>query len=251
MNAPSGSSHRNGDSRPPPSAPAYQDRFAREAPSPSGPPSAPISMSAHNRPSSATLLTAPTRPRGGGYGRDYPHPRDAPYGTPRGRGGGYHGGPPPSRHPYDSRSPTDGPPIAPRGPPPSSHHGPPPFHQDHHRDAPPSHRPPFRSNNSSSTTYPRTQRFNTHTADLSRPIPGGKINNAGVDPQAEKRLQELEEQKRKLLDAIDEKQAGKRRAVREWERGEQEVRRDGLRSELAEGSLEALTGEGGGVGAAF
>lgn len=206
-------------------------------------------MSAHNRPSSATIFAAPTRPRGGGFGRDYPDPRDSPYNAPRGRGGGYRGGRPSSHLPYDSRSPIDGPPAGPRGPLPSSH-GSQPSHYDH-RDAPAPHRPPFRSNNSSSTTYPRTQRFNTHTADLSRPIPGGKINNTGVDPQAEKRLQDLEEQKRKLLEAIDEKQATKRKAVREWERGEQEVKRDGLKSELAEGSLEALTGEGGGVGAAF
>ncbi|KAI4206976.1 MAG: hypothetical protein LQ346_000808 [Caloplaca aetnensis] len=250
MNAPAGPSHRNGDFRPPPSGPAYQDRFAREAPSSSGPPSAPISMSAHNRPSSTTILAAPTRPRGGGFGRDYSDSREGPFNAPRGRGGGYRGGHPHSRHPYESGSPIDGPPIGPRGPPSASvSHGPPPPHYDH-RDAAP-HRPPFRSNNSSSTTYPRTQRFNTHTADLSRPVPGGRINNTGVDPQAEKRLQELEEQKRKLLEAIDEKQAGKRKAVREWERGEQEVKRDGLKSELAEGSLEAMTGEGGGVGAAF
>lgn len=73
-----------------------------------------------------------------------------------------------------------------------------------------------------------------------------------MDPAAEKRLQEIEEQKRKLLDAIDEKQASKRKALREWERGEAEVKRDGLRSELAERGLEQLTGEGGGgVGAAF
>lgn len=207
-------------------------------------------MSAHNRPSSTTILAAPTRPRGGGFGRDYSDSREGPFNAPRGRGGGYRGGHPHSRHPYESGSPIDGPPIGPRGPPSASvSHGPPPPHYDH-RDAAP-HRPPFRSNNSSSTTYPRTQRFNTHTADLSRPVPGGRINNTGVDPQAEKRLQELEEQKRKLLEAIDEKQAGKRKAVREWERGEQEVKRDGLKSELAEGSLEAMTGEGGGVGAAF
>ncbi|KAL8943777.1 MAG: hypothetical protein Q9211_000860 [Gyalolechia sp. 1 TL-2023] len=251
VKTPSGPSYRNGDERPPPTAPAYHDRFAREDLSQSGPPSAPISMSAHNRSSSATLLTAPTRPRGGGHARDFPHPRDAPYSAPRGRGGGYGGGPPPPRHSYDSRYPTNGPPSGPRGPPLSSApHGPPSSHHDH-RDAPPLHRPPFRTNNSSSTTYPRTQRFNTHTADLSRPVPGGRLSNAGVDPQAEKRLQDLEEQKRKLLDAIDEKQAGKRKVMREWERGEQEVKRDGLRSELAEGSLEALTGERGGVGAAF
>ncbi len=62
---------------------------------------------------------------------------------------------------------------------------------------------------------------------------------------------EIEEQKRKLLDAIDEKQAGKRKVLREWGRGEAEVKRDGLRSELAERGLESLTGEGGGVGNAF
>lgn len=44
----------------------------------------------------------------------------------------------------------------------------------------------------------------------------------------------------------------KRKAVREWERGENEVKRDGLRTELAERSLEAMTGDGGGVvGGAF
>lgn len=203
-------------------------------------------MSAHNRPSSAALHQPPTRPRGGGYGS---HPRDGPYGPPRGRGG-YYSGPPPPRHSYESRSPADGPPSGPRGaPPPSSNHGPPPYD---HRSAEP-HRPPFRSNNSSSTTYPRTQRFNhPAAASLPQPIPGGKLNTTGVDPAAEKRLQEIEEQKRKLLDAIDEKQASKRKALREWERGEAEVKRDGLRSELAERGLEQLTGEGGGgVGAAF
>ncbi|KAL8704041.1 MAG: hypothetical protein Q9201_002779 [Fulgogasparrea decipioides] len=183
-----------------------------------------------------------------------PHPRDGPYSAPRGRGGGFHSGPPPSRPSYDSRSPTDGPPAAPRGGlPHSSSHGPPPssYYSDHRDTGPPPHRPPFRTNNSSSTTYPRTQRFNTHLGDLPRPTPGGKINDAGIDPAAAKRLQELEEQKRKLQEQIDEKQASKRKAVREWERGEQEVRRDGLRSELAERSLEGLTGEGAGVGSAF
>ncbi|KAL8838033.1 MAG: hypothetical protein Q9170_002314 [Blastenia crenularia] len=246
VNAPSEPNHRNGETRPPPSAPAYQDRFAREAPSPAGPPSAPISMSAHNRPSSATLLAAPTRPRGG-FGRDYGPSRDAPYSAPRGRGGGFPSGPSAPRHSYDSRSPINGPPAGPRGLPPSSASHGVLSHHDHREP----HRPPYRSNNSSSTTYPRTQRFNTHTADLPRPVPGGKINNTGVDPSIEKRIQELEEQKRKLLEAVDEKQAGKRKALREWARGEQEVKRDMLRSELAEGSLEALTGEGGGVGAAF
>ncbi|KAL8679116.1 MAG: hypothetical protein Q9186_004561 [Xanthomendoza sp. 1 TL-2023] len=253
MNVPSGPSYRNGDTRLPPSAPAYQDRFARDGPSSSGPPSAPLSMSAHNRPSSATIHQPPTRPRGGGgYGS---HPRDGPYGGLRGRGG-YQGGPTPPRHSYDPRSPADGPPSGPRGaPPPSSsnsHNPLPPSQYDNSRSSEPTHRPPFRTNNSSSTTYPRTQRFNHPAlASLPQPVPGGKINTGGVDPAAEKRLMEIEEQKRKLLEAIDEKQAGKRKALREWERGEKEVGRDGLRSELAERGLEGLTGEAGGVGTAF
>ncbi|KAL8947594.1 MAG: hypothetical protein Q9222_006146, partial [Ikaeria aurantiellina] len=220
QSVPTGPSYRNGESRPPPTGPTSQDRFVREAPSPSGPPSAPISMSAHNRPSSASLLQAPTRPRVGGYARDHP-PREPTYGAPRGRGGGYHNsGPPPPRHSYDSRSPPDGPSASytRAGPPPqssSSNHNPSSYDT-------PVHRPPFRTNNSSSTTYPRTQRFNTHTADLSRPVPGGSLNTTGLDPQAEKRLKELDEQKQKLLEIINEKQAGKRKALREWERGEAE-----------------------------
>ena len=205
-------------------------------------------MSAHNRPSSAALLTAPTRPRGGpgaGFGRE--HPRDGPYGPAPSRGRGGYSGPPP-RHHYDARSPNEGPPpVAPRGPPPT--HAPyDPALRDRDRDR--DHRPPFRTNNSSSTTYPRTQRFNTHLASIAQPTPGGKLDKSGIDPGAEKRLQELEDQKRKLLDAIDEKQKEKRKAVGEWERGESEVRTAGLKSELAEQSLERLTGEGG-VGAAF
>ncbi len=237
---PQSSGYRNGDSRPPPSGPGgYRDSYVRESPS-APPPSAPISMSAHNRPASASVLSAPTRPRGGSSfaGRD---PRDQSYSGPQPHRGGrplqqstYHAPPrqPPSDH-------------IPHGP--RAHHGPSTPFESSYR-AP----PPFRSNNSSSTTYPRTQRFNTnHLASVPAIVPGGEALPSTLDPAARKRLAELEEQKKKLQDQIEEKQREKRRGLREWDSKERESRRDGLRSELAEEALEAMSGEGAGTGTAF
>lgn len=53
------------------------------------------------------------------------------------------------------------------------------------------------------------------------------------------------------MEQIEEKQKDKRRNLREWESRERESRRDGLRSELAEESLEVMSGEGGMTGTAF
>ena len=246
MAKPQSSGFHNGDSHPPPSGPGgYRESYAREIPS-GPPPSAPISMSAHNRPASASVLSAPTRPRGGPSfaGRDS---RDQPYSSSQSHRSGrptpqsaYHA---PPRQQYESR------------PPPSDHipHGP-RAHHGHSTPFEPPYRapPPFRSNNSSSTTYPRTQRFNTHhLASVPAIIPGGEALPSILDPAVRKRLAELEEQKRKLQDQIDEKQREKRRGLREWDSKERESRRDGLRSELAEEALESMSGEGAGTGAAF
>ena len=243
-----GPGYRNGNTRGPPSGPRphYNEPYPRD--SPSGPPSAPISMSAHNRLTSASMLSAPTHPRGGrGSGRD--GAKDGPYGPSR-RGGyptAQHHGPAPRQQSYDTR---EGPPAGPRGSHP--HNSPAPFHSRPRHDSrpPDDSRPPFRSNNSSSTTYPRTQRFSQHLASVPTIVPGGKLAPSGLDPAAEKRLQQIEEDKKKLLEQIEEKQRVKRQGLREWEKAERESRRDGLKSELAEGHLERLTGEGVG-GTAF
>ncbi|MCJ1454512.1 hypothetical protein MMC28_004865 [Mycoblastus sanguinarius] len=237
--------YRNGDSRPPPSGPgsAYRESYARHSQS-GVPPSAPISMSAHNRPTSANLLSAPTRPRGGPSfagrdSRDHAHSGPPTHRGGRGAPSPYHG-PPPRQH-YDSRPPpSDHVPHGPR----SSHGGPSPF------DPPYRAPPPFRSNNSSSTTYPRTQRFTNHLASVPAIVPGGEVLPSALDPAAKKRLAELEEGRKKLLEEIEEKQREKRKNLREWESRERESRRDGLRSELAEGALEAMS-EGVGTGTAF
>lgn len=71
-----------------------------------------------------------------------------------------------------------------------------------------------------------------------------------MDPAADKKLAQLEEESKRLRDAIDEKQKAKRQMLRDWESKERESRRDGLRSELAEAQLEQLSGEQIG-GAAF
>ena len=71
-----------------------------------------------------------------------------------------------------------------------------------------------------------------------------------MDPAADKKLAQLEEESKRLREAIDEKQKVKRQLLRDWESKERESRRDGLRSELAEASLEQLSGEQIG-GAAF
>ena len=242
---PQPSGYRNGDSRPPQSGPGgYRDPHAREFPS-GLPPSAPISMSAHNRPVSASVLSAPTRPRGGSFARR--DSRDQPYSAPQSHRGGrppsqsaYHASP---RQQYEPRqSPSN---LVPHGP--RAQHGQSTPFETSYR-APPS----FRPNNSSSTTYPRTQRFNTnHLASVPAIIAGGEALPSALDPAARKRLAELEEQKKKLQDQIDEKQKEKRRGLREWDSKERESRRDGLRSELAEEALEAMSGEVAGTGTAF
>ncbi|KAL8794036.1 MAG: hypothetical protein Q9195_003336 [Heterodermia aff. obscurata] len=241
MPAPPNGNFQNG-SRAPPSGPgsSYRD-------SPSGPPSAPLSMSAHSR------AAPPFRPRGGpgGYNRE---PRDPSFQGPPPRRGGYGSGPPPSyRGGHQPRHYDSGPPAGPR------------TGYNERNPSVPYNAPPFRPNNSSSTTYPRTQRFNNpapaapkienHPSLSGMPsiVPGGKVAPSGLDPVTEKRLMQLEEDKRKLEEAIAEKQRAKRLELRDWDNKERESKRDGLRSDLAEQGLEKMgMGEGVGMsGAAF
>ena len=226
------SSYRSEELRAPqPQAFGAYDTAPKEPPS--GPASSrPVSMSAHNRPSSASVLSAPTRPRGGGgfYRGDS---REHPYGGPP----AHRGGRPPSavpyqtsRYGYDAHSPEKLPNGARSG------LGGPPFSSyDGSR-----HAPPFRTNNSSSTTYPRTQRFNTHLTSLPNVIPGGKALPS-ADPVAAKKLAQLEEDANKLRKQIDDKQKDKRAGLREWETRERESQREGFRSEMAEAQLEGFS----------
>ncbi|KAJ9665361.1 hypothetical protein H2201_004438 [Coniosporium apollinis] len=248
---PSAPTYRSGDdtrfSRAPPSGPGASRNFSTPAMSPPvGPSTSTVPISAHNR-ASNPILSAPSRPRGGGpprggYGRDPYYERDyagGPPPPPRRTSSAYHGGPPP-RGGYGGPGGLGGPPSGPRGPLPYA--------------------PPFRgSSNSTSTTYPRTQRFNgppsgpggaaqQHLEGLAKEVPGGQRAPEVFDSS---KLNKLEEEARRLRELIAEKQARKRGGVREWERLGREAENAGLRAELAEGSLRVLSGEEGVGGAAF
>lgn len=105
--------------------------------------------------------------------------------------------------------------------------------------------PAFRgSSNSTSTTYPRTQRFNAgaHLSGVPSVVEGGKKQPSLMDPEHEKKLQQLEEDKKKLEAAIMEKQRKKRSDLRTWDKLEREAKSSQLRSDLAEEGLSATGG---------
>ena len=204
-------------------------------------------MSAHTRAPNAPVGPSPTGPRGPpSVFRDGPR-RD--FGGPPPRRGPAPYAPPPRSSSYDNR---DGPPGGPRG--------------SYQRDSQEPHRPSFsrdpsggpppflRHNNSTSTTYPRTQRFNNtpnYLATAEKIVLGGKALPP-LNPEHEKRARQLEADAERIRDLITEKQKLKRSAVRDWEDRERESEREGLKSELAERHLEKLTdGEEGASGAAF
>lgn len=262
---------RNGDApfaRAPPTGPASTTprNFAYPAMSPPSGPASNVPMSAHARPGNP-ILSAPSRPRGGGRG-------------------GFGGGPPRDFQPYDNTGAA--PPLGPRrgsanwGPRGGGVYGGPP-------SGPRGGAPPFRgSANSTSTTYPRTQRFNNptpptgpaaaavaptiggpaiptgpagtaslntsnsavaaHLSDLPTIVPGGIRQKDLFDNS---RLMKLEDEARKLREQIAEKEALGRRGKREWERLEREAETFSLRGDLADEHLRSLNGEGELGGAAF
>lgn len=178
---------------------------------PSGP-AADSPVSAHSRYN--PVLSAPSRPRGrGGFG-GYP-PRD--FSGPSRRGGRDFGGPPPRGGGY-------GPGPSPRG----------------------GHFSAFRgSGNSSSSTYPRTQRFDTpssHLADLPSIIPGGQ-KAAPRDAVADAKIKKLEEEAERLRLQIADKQKGKRNNLRDWDKLSADTQSAKLRAEFAEENLAKVNGD--------
>jgi hypothetical protein len=184
-------------------------------------------------------FSAPIAPRGGMPGREFPrttvwqNPRleNAPLG-PRGRGD-YSSSPGRGEYSVSFGRGASSAGTAPDGPFPFRQH----------------------NNNSSSTTYPRTQRFNNpvpvnHLATTEKIIPGGKLAPLGLPAEQERKMKMLEAEAERIRAEIAEKQRAKREALMEWEVRERESEREGLKSELAEASLNKLS-EGDGGGAAF
>ncbi|KAK2811306.1 hypothetical protein FQN50_002182 [Emmonsiellopsis sp. PD_5] len=211
-------------SRPPSHPQAFnkpQSVTPPSGPSVVAPPTAP-----QNRGPNISLLSAPTRPRGGpppAAPRDGSAPRDGPWAGP-----GRYTSPPSHQKP-------------PTGPRVSSS-------SNYEAQRP----PPFRHSSSSSTPYPRAQRSTNYLSGLPAILPGGKPLPSGLDPGRERRLAQLETDKEKLLEQIEEKQRIKRAGLREWERLSREASTGALKSELAEAHLQRMTeGDGLGGGAAF
>lgn len=214
-------------SRNPPSNPSNHTTLQRASP-PSGPSNGPMSLYTQSRGSNISLLSAPTRPRGGPSFAHRDPIRDAAWaGAPSVRRG-----PAPSVH---------GPPTGPR-----SSFVPASLGHDNHRHS------SYRHSNNASTTYPRSQRFANHLSGLPSIIPGGKLLPSVLDSATEKRLAQLEADKERLLEQIAEKQRIKRAGLRDWDRLDRESATGALKSELAEGHLQRMAeGESIGGGSAF
>ena len=83
-------------------------------------------------------------------------------------------------------------------------------------------------------------------ADLPKIVDGGQKAESLVDNT---RLTKLQEEAEKLRKIIEEKEAKKRKGLRDWDRMGREVEVAGLRSELAEQAVRGLNGEAEGQAA--
>jgi len=84
-------------------------------------------------------------------------------------------------------------------------------------------------------------RFRDHLTDLPKEIPGGQKAPELYDKS---KILKLEEDARKLREAIEKKEDAKRQKLREWDSLEREAETAQLRVDLAEASLRNLNGEG-------
>jgi hypothetical protein len=204
----------------------------REAPLPSGPSNGHSRTSTPSRGTNISLLSAPTRPRGG--------PSFSPREGNRG---------------FSPRTPGA---VMRRGHGASAHYGPPTGLRNNFTPSPLSHdfnrQTSYRygSINSNPIPYPRHQRLTNHLAEMPTILTGGKLLPSILDPAAEKRLFQLEADKVRLLEQISEKQSLKRAELKDWDRLDRESATGALRSELAEGHLQRISeGEDPKKGTAF
>ncbi|PLB43087.1 hypothetical protein P170DRAFT_394366 [Aspergillus steynii IBT 23096] len=179
---------------------------------PSGPSHGAKTSSSQNRGSSISLLSAPTRPRGGASFKELntfagPTVRRGPL-TP-------HANMPPSG-PRTNHVPTG----------PSAE-----IHRPH----------AYRQNSLTAPSYPRTPKYTSHLAGLCSIIPGGRLLPSALEPTMEKRLSQLDVDKMRLFEQITESQRLKRTGVRDWDKLDRESSICALKSELAEGHLQCIT----------
>jgi hypothetical protein len=100
--------------------------------------------------------------------------------------------------------------------------------------------------NTTSTTYPRTQRFGPaispverHLADLPQPAPGGR-RYPTVAPVTTAKIKKLEEESEKIRKQIDDKKKNLRQELHEWDKLGRESAKYHLAGDMAEANLKKL-----------
>ncbi|KNG80152.1 hypothetical protein ANOM_011450 [Aspergillus nomiae NRRL 13137] len=205
------------------SIPSYPRAYstAQDHSPPSGPSHGPKSLSSQTHSSNISLLSAPTRPRGG------PSFKENVWTSVPARRGPMSAG-------------TYGPPTGPR-----SGHMPGPG-VDTHRH------PTYRQGSVTGAPYPRTPRYMNHLTGLCSIISGGRCFPSDLDALTEKRLWQLDADRDRLMEQTADTQKSKRTGMRDWDRLDRDSSICALKSELAEGHLQRIAdGESAHVSAIF
>lgn len=193
-----------------PSQPRSYSSPQRHLP-PSGNPHGPTSSSSQRHGSNLSLLSAPTGPRGSGF-RDHPLA-----GTPGRRG--------------TAPAVPHGSPFGPRANPGQGGLG----NEVHQHSG-------VRQGTATPTFDSRAQKPTNHLASLGTVIPGGKLIPSPLDIATAKRLSQLEADRERLFEQAAGSQKLKRLVVMDWDKLDRESSICDLRSELAEGHLQYITG---------
>lgn len=99
---------------------------------------------------------------------------------------------------------------------------------------------PHRQHGVISAVCPRGQRFTDYLACLPQIIPGGKILSLGLDPAIGRRISQLETDKEKIMEQFAERHRFRRACVKDWGQVDRESSIGSLKSELAEGHLHQI-----------
>lgn len=91
-------------------------------------------------------------------------------------------------------------------------------------------------------SFPRAPRPSPHLTNIPSLTQGGRLAPSCFDPLTEKRLFQLEGDRDKLIEQVEDKQHAKRSILRDWDRLEKESILSSLRSELAESHLQRMSG---------
>ncbi|RAL07329.1 uncharacterized protein BO97DRAFT_400405 [Aspergillus homomorphus CBS 101889] len=194
-----------------PTQPKAYNSMPTQAP-PSGPSHGLKALPQQIRGSSISLLSAPTRPRGGANFKE--NPWTASTARRGGLSAGLHGAPPTG--PRSSLSATG--------------------------SVVESNRPSSgRQSSVTGITHSRLQRFSSQLSGLRAVIPEGKPLPLGLDASIEKRLSLLETDRDRLVEQATDNQRLNRLGARDWDRLDRESSICALKSELAEGHLQRIS----------